>query len=407
MTTTNASATYKESPYYKATCNLKYLPQVMLRLQAKQERHMAMTSVEKGDTQVSHVAKDLPKLQGTIIKSSFIEQRGDSWQNHLVRISHFLLPGKDVWWRGIDGGFQFWDGDDDSRTDDRFNLLHFRENTMTDVEERRKWCWTRIVTEKILIPARDIKVYRDEECIGRIKYIGSTATFIAMDGGVGSDGNSAGSSDDSSAGGVRDGSSAGVRDGSSAGVRDDSSAGGSDDSSAGGGRDDNSAGNRDGSSADGRDGSSAGGSDGATAMGDLGYAVVDDGDTQRAPYINLLPQQEKQGLNSTLATCIERLLQNDTPSTLKEFDTIRTALKGATRKGKTKNLESRYKLLEATLGTQVLARKTHLERMIHKMELENLEEFGTLPLKRNSIYSNLLKDKKLATTILRNIGINI
>jgi hypothetical protein len=64
------------------------IPQVMLRLQAKQERHMAMVSVEKGDTQVSPVAKDLPNFPGTTVKASFIRHRQDSWQNHLQSISH-------------------------------------------------------------------------------------------------------------------------------------------------------------------------------------------------------------------------------------------------------------------------------------------------------------------------------
>lgn len=58
---------------------------------------MAMASVEKGDTQVSHVAKDLPKLPGTTVKISFIGHRKDSWQSHLQRISPFLIAGEGVW----------------------------------------------------------------------------------------------------------------------------------------------------------------------------------------------------------------------------------------------------------------------------------------------------------------------
>lgn len=65
--------------------------QVMLRLQVKQEQHVALLSVQKGDTQVSHIAKDLPSLPGTHVKTSFLKSREDRWQLHLQRISPFLL----------------------------------------------------------------------------------------------------------------------------------------------------------------------------------------------------------------------------------------------------------------------------------------------------------------------------
>lgn len=130
------------------------IPQVMLRLQA-------MASVEKGDSQVSHVAKDLPKLPGTTVKISFIKQRKDSWQNHLHRISPFLTAGEGVWWTSVDGGFHFRDGDGESSTqqEDGFTLLHFRQHSIMDVEERRKRCWKRIMEEKIVIPTTEVKVY--------------------------------------------------------------------------------------------------------------------------------------------------------------------------------------------------------------------------------------------------------
>lgn len=94
-----------------------------------------MASVEKGDTQVSHVAKDMPKLERTTVNRSFLRHRTDSWQLHLQRISPFLTAGENVWWRYVDGGFQFLDGDND-RSQNDFTLLHFRNNSVEDVEER-------------------------------------------------------------------------------------------------------------------------------------------------------------------------------------------------------------------------------------------------------------------------------
>lgn len=135
------------------------IPQVMLRLQAKQEKHDAMVSVQNGDTQVSLVAKDLPELPGTTVKRSFIKHRLDSWQIHLQRISPFLTAGKGVWWTNSGDDFHFYDGAGDSTTHsgDGFTLLHFRQHTVADVEERRKRCWDTIVSDKIPIPTTDIK----------------------------------------------------------------------------------------------------------------------------------------------------------------------------------------------------------------------------------------------------------
>ena len=45
------------------------IPQVMLRLQAKQEQREIISSVKNGDSQVSHVAKDMPQQPATRVKN--------------------------------------------------------------------------------------------------------------------------------------------------------------------------------------------------------------------------------------------------------------------------------------------------------------------------------------------------
>lgn len=151
---------------------------------------MAMVSVEKGDSQVSHVAKNLPKCQCTTIEHSFLRHRRDSWQVHLQRISPFLVSGEGVWWRNVDGSFQFLDGDDDRDTNDRddFTLMHFREHSVTNVEERSKQCWKRIISERLLIPATDVKVFDDGTCIGRIDYANGNTRFTALGMSAGDEG---------------------------------------------------------------------------------------------------------------------------------------------------------------------------------------------------------------------------
>lgn len=83
------------------------IPQVMLRLQAKQDQRQALLSVGKSESQVSHIAKQLPPLPGTSVKSSFITKREDSWQLHLKRISPFLVGGEGEWWVHTPNGFHF------------------------------------------------------------------------------------------------------------------------------------------------------------------------------------------------------------------------------------------------------------------------------------------------------------
>ena len=135
---------------------------------------MAMASVEKGDSQVSSVAK------ASTHHYQQVRHRGDSCQLHLRRISPFLISGA-VWWRYVSGGFQFLDGDADRETQDGndFTLLHFRKHSVEDVEERRWKCWKRIIDERLVIPATDVKVYDDGELYtGRIEYREGAAKFV-------------------------------------------------------------------------------------------------------------------------------------------------------------------------------------------------------------------------------------
>ena len=111
----------------------------------------------------------------------FIQDRKDSWQAHLVRISPFLVAGE-VWWNETEGGYEFFDGEDDSNThsNDGFTL-HFREHTVGDVEHRRDACWSKILREKILLPAEEIKVYdREGNSIGKMHYKNGTTTFSPL-----------------------------------------------------------------------------------------------------------------------------------------------------------------------------------------------------------------------------------
>ena len=86
LNTENQERLFGQAWSIAETCTNHHLEnviaQVMVRLQAKQEQHMAMLSVERGDSQVSSVAKHLPKLPGTTVKSSFIRTAASKGSAH-------------------------------------------------------------------------------------------------------------------------------------------------------------------------------------------------------------------------------------------------------------------------------------------------------------------------------------
>ena len=136
------------------------IPQILLRVQAKQEQREALQSVQKGDSQVSHVAKELQPFPGTTFKFSFIRGKEDSWQLHLQRISPFLVAGQGVWWTRTPSGFHFYDGDEDcSHRSDNLKLLHHRHHSILNVEDRRDKSWTQVITNRVPLPAFSIKHY--------------------------------------------------------------------------------------------------------------------------------------------------------------------------------------------------------------------------------------------------------
>ena len=161
------------------------IPQVMLRLQAKQEQRQALLSVGKSDSQVSHIAKELPPLPGTTVKTSFISKREDSWQLHLKQISPFLVGGEGEWWTHTPNGFHFKDGDNDQAERGTFTLLQHRHHTVKDVEERRTTCWDKIIQDRIYIPTNSIKIYNQQgESIGKLEYSSHTVTFQPLPAGA-------------------------------------------------------------------------------------------------------------------------------------------------------------------------------------------------------------------------------
>lgn len=389
--------------------------------------------MQKGDSQVSHVAKQLPQLPGTCVKASFIKNRQDSWQLHLQRVSPFLTAGEGVWWTRTTNGFHFHDGDTEQMHS--VTLFHYRHQSITDVEERRKACWKKILDERITIPANSIKVYDQKgsktgqlvyNADGTVAFEASTSAYqdfssdpdMSVAPSPESDGpmsdrvsNSLQSSDPVSDCPGRDGleSDCPVSEGCPAGssMLEDHSVQELVDEGEGGTC---SSSTEDSSECTHHEGIFSspevvsasclhvGSSDHSSAtLSELGGVP--------SPYIHLTLPEADEGLKTSLATSIKKLLKNADGVT--EFDQLRFKLKKARETNKHGNMTdmiSRYNILAAKLGTEVSNCRSKLHTQIQDLEQEHYQLYDKLPSKTsNTNYSNLLKQMKLAVTILRNL----
>lgn len=110
------------------------LPNVLLRLQVKKERHNIYTVHQNQANAISKDARAICTSENTIFEAAFISQWLDSWQAHLEEIACYLLAGK-VWWQAKEQNskYEFFDG----ATELNFRpegpqLLHFRTDTSAE-----------------------------------------------------------------------------------------------------------------------------------------------------------------------------------------------------------------------------------------------------------------------------------
>ena len=136
------------------------LPTILLCMQAKQNRGDCLKSICQQDSMVSKAATHVEKYTGTRISNAFITNRLSSWQAHLTRISSFLKHGKDIWWKVVEDGIQFLDGDNDPDfRPEGPQLLHFRSKSIADVHRQASRDWSGILETNTILPTPSIRLY--------------------------------------------------------------------------------------------------------------------------------------------------------------------------------------------------------------------------------------------------------
>lgn len=136
------------------------LTTIILRLQAKAAFRTKTDAAQAANSIVARAGKEVPKYKGTILTTDFLNGRIRSWQSHLMRISHYLLPGKGVWWDESTSGFHFFDGEDDATTHPEGpHLRHYRSTSLKEVTTLTKPLWEQILERGITLPSPVIQRY--------------------------------------------------------------------------------------------------------------------------------------------------------------------------------------------------------------------------------------------------------
>lgn len=85
----------------------------VLRFTIQQQINSKPDTLKKQNSMISHQSKLLEKRGNTIFSNEFVKKNPVLFQAHLERISDFMLAGKDVWWSWVEGGIEFYDGEDE------------------------------------------------------------------------------------------------------------------------------------------------------------------------------------------------------------------------------------------------------------------------------------------------------
>ena len=159
------------------------IPNILLRLQAKQKRGDMYSSYYACSSRISKAHKELNESSAnTTVTQDFLTGRMNSWQEHLKRIALFLKPGDGVWWQPVAEGYEFFDGTEEPDTrPEGPPLQHFRDVTLQEIYRMKQSVWQEVYEQNIVLPTPYIKLYSiSGEYMGR-KTFDETETTVHED----------------------------------------------------------------------------------------------------------------------------------------------------------------------------------------------------------------------------------
>ena len=148
----------------KSTSNQKpngVLTNILIRWQEEAKAHCVTLSAP--ESEISKLAQALPSKTNTVIPSSWLEH--SDYQAHLERISDYLYPGPNMWWKQTQRGIEFCDID--SGQTNHLGLqyqhkMHFRSSTLTTVYEQQYQAWEQCINDGTNLPAKNIRCYKSD-----------------------------------------------------------------------------------------------------------------------------------------------------------------------------------------------------------------------------------------------------
>ena len=134
---------------------------LLTRLQCKQKvsETNSYDLTSSAQSRIQKAAEGLPTYSGSLFTKGFIKCRISRFQTHLQRISHFLLPGKGIWWDKDDmGNVICKDGNNDLESHaEGPNVLLFCNTSYSDIAKRARESWMELQQSQITIPLDAIR----------------------------------------------------------------------------------------------------------------------------------------------------------------------------------------------------------------------------------------------------------
>ena len=147
------------------------IPNILLRLQAKQIKRDMYSTLQTAETRIQKEAQQLGLTQNTTVETDFVITRISSWQAHLQRLSRYLVCGEGIWWHRVDKGYEFHDGNHSPDFHVQGpDLLHFRHTTLKELEEKIAKIWEQVLCESVTLPTPYIKLYDEDGKLTGYKY---------------------------------------------------------------------------------------------------------------------------------------------------------------------------------------------------------------------------------------------
>ena len=137
------------------------LPNILLRLQAKQQQSEMFKAQNHLSNTISREARAVYKSKNAKISVQYISERLDSWQAHLEDISRYLAEGEGAWWKCTDHGeaIEFLDVESDGEHHDQPKLQNYRTVGLAEVKLAKVEAWKKVLNLNIPLPTPSLKLY--------------------------------------------------------------------------------------------------------------------------------------------------------------------------------------------------------------------------------------------------------